>query len=199
MAEAKSEAHAALLARQRDEGVAFGALTDLRDAFKARYHELTAPAEKALQEAKRAANESAHAEFDDRIRAAELVVRDAEKLVAEARAAHETEQAARDFYPVGTRLRRWEPRRSWGGSNGGWRRTDEIGVVQVYRKGDPLPGNIAAYSHPNDGAVIIRIIRQNGSVGTKFYKPPHYDPKKEWLPADAINHPGNARAKDTAE
>lgn len=77
---------------------------------------------------------------------------------------------ARIPYPEGTVLVKW--------ASGRWNevtkrremvKTNDRGVVQVYREGDPCPSN-TRWNKPYVGDMIVRLVKKDGSLGIQLQK-----------------------------
>lgn len=67
-------------------------------------------------------------------------------------------------FKVGQALVEWKfPGSAWSTDR---RRTPQRkGIVQVFKRGDMLPGNTGSYSTPTPGTIIVRPLRKDGSPG----------------------------------
>lgn len=102
--------------------------------------------------------EIAHAPI---VKAAENVLRDAERVLAET-----TDAATPDHEWEGRRVFRMVP----GGGRAWNPRPDvrEEGIVETVRQGSRFANNLSTYSTPRVGDVIVRSLKKDGSRALKF-------------------------------
>lgn len=101
--------------------------------------------------------------YADAIKDANSYVREAEEVLnAERLAAANTKTVG--GVPVGGRVFEWEYNR-WSER---WTRKDYGGVIEVWSKESIKPGNLADYSIPSVGSIVIRYLNKIGVISKKF-------------------------------
>lgn len=96
-------------------------------------------------------------------------------------------------FPEGTKMNEWKRREVYDGFKR--KRFTELsgrkGVLQVFRKGDDFPRNMK-WGIPCPGQTIIRLLKADGSPGTKIER---YN-SLNWIPEGQTNHPDNQETEE---
>jgi len=119
------------------------------------------------------------AEYGAEMKAAWDARREAEELCRrEADRVREAESMASLPWPVGTRLVGWNLPRGYSPDQR-MTRTGETAVLEVYKEGDPLPGN-TRWDRPSPGQVVLRPLKKDGTPGAKARCWNAYGMAKRW-------------------
>jgi hypothetical protein len=70
--------------------------------------------------------------------------------------------------PVGTRYVRWDRITTRDQKGYIWRQTEDVAVLEVVTRTTRFADNLASYSQPAVGQMILRLLKKNGEVGLKF-------------------------------
>jgi hypothetical protein len=120
------------------------------------------------------------AEFGAELAATIKVEREASVVLeVEKDRVRELESLAKLPYPVGTVLVEWEyPRWSHDGSK--LKKSGNRAVLQLYKQGDPLPGN-SRWNRPRVGELVLRYLKKDGTPGmnVKAWQDRY---EGEWMP-----------------
>lgn len=96
----------------------------------------------------------------------------------------ESEAAKSAPHPIGTKYLRWEKeQRRWSAPPDKqlkWIATGETALLEVVTRESKFADNLASYSVPRMGSLILRIHRKDGKLGLRFVKSYNFSP--EWYP-----------------
>jgi hypothetical protein len=159
----------------------------------------------AKREAESKIEAEASALFDAEIKAATSAVSLAHAAYM---AEVETRAAQNAPRPVGTRYVRWERRQSYDRKPTPWTKTTDTGVLEVVTRESRFADNLASYSRPSVGTIILRLCKKDGELGIKFASYDEFEKTQNtwkistWYPegedpnqADEINRKREAEKK----
>ena len=136
---------------------------------------------RAVEEATAQATREADAEFNEKIQEARKASALAYASFMDEKESLAAQNAPR---PVGTRYVRWEREtRRWGDKSDKpllWKATGDTGVLEVVTRASQFADNLASYSIPNVGDLIVRLSKKSGELGLKFVTSQEFMQVNQW-------------------
>lgn len=102
----------------------------------------------------------------------------------------EASSKGNDHYKVGQTLWRWE-HRNWPVNE--WRDTGKRGIVEVFTRDSVMPLGTSQYSKPSIGAIVLRLLKKDGTPSSRIETTTWGGTFHGWLPEGTLPKSANPK------